>query len=284
VQGDYLKALLKFLLRISIIMGNRTLPAVVKLHKDALRVLREYDDLQNLGSVEPSLMSFINALYLSPLATQIQNYEYRRHNRRLNAALGFALAIMVVERDAPLAQLSHQISQWGPLFDDMPSTMEILAQVHLQGTAVMTQVFVPSLESFALQIKVLIGFCAIQQQPFETALEILEANIIEVRKEYGKSSLEYLFTGIELVNCHNFLSQEDKREALASRMWSDIFGPPGREITVHSPYQSYLMIIMADSLLGQAKFGIFTRGASISRIPMQRDSRHLPFISTYLLA
>jgi hypothetical protein len=254
VQGGYLKALLKFLLRVSIIMGNRTPPAVVKLHKDALRVLREYDDLQNLGSVEPSRMSLINTLYLSPLVTQIQNYEYRRHNRRLNAALGFALAIKVVERDTPLAQLSHQISQWRPLFDDMPSTMEILTQMHLQGTAVMTQVFAPSLESCALQIKVLIAFCAIQQQSFETALEILEANIIEVRKVYGKSSLEYLFTGIELVKCHNFLSQEDKGEALASRMWSDIFGAPGREITVHSPYQSYLMITMADSLLGQAKF------------------------------
>jgi hypothetical protein len=117
--------------------------------------------------------------------------------------------------------------------------MEILAQVHLQGTAVMTQVFAPSLESFALQIKALIGFCAIQHQSFEAALEILEANIIEVRKEYGKSSLEYIFTSIELVNCHNFLSQEDKGEALTSRMWSDIFGPPGREITVSELFDDY---------------------------------------------
>ena len=41
-----------------------------------------------------------------------------------------------------------------------------------------------------MQIKDLLRFCAMKQQSFTTALEILEDNIVEVRKEYRKSSLE----------------------------------------------------------------------------------------------
>ena len=196
----------------------------------------------------------IDTLYFSPLTTQAQNYEHRKHDRRLNASLGFALAAAAAERDLPLADFSHYISQWGPLTDDIPSTMEILAQAHLQGVSAAMRALGSSLESVSLETRILLGFCAMQQQSFATALDILETNIIEIIKKYGKYSMEYLIAGIELVKCHNFLTQENKGEALARQIWSDFFSSLDNQITIKSPYQIYLIITMADSLIGQTKY------------------------------
>ncbi|PVH81787.1 hypothetical protein DL98DRAFT_530840 [Cadophora sp. DSE1049] len=250
-QTDFLRVFLRFLSRISAILGNHCPSSVLRLHEHFYEHL-----LTAKWSATPSPREELpRHIFFAPAVIQRANLSYQRNKEQSNPDQVLNTSCLLeVYHGAVLEALSSDHLAWAPLVRSKPScTMEILARAILDGVAnnqKLIGIFLPRLHS---QFPVLLGFLAARQQSFELARDMLESSIDQVRNSFGVVSMEYLITGIELVKCYNFLLQEVDGENLAQKLWNEVFHGK-RKIT--SLHQTYLAAVLSDSLIGQAKYDV----------------------------
>jgi hypothetical protein len=98
------------------------------------------------------------------------------------------------------------------------------------------------------------GFAEARKTAFFNAAEILEQLIGDVEITYGKESLELLLVGTALVNCCNATQREVDGEKFGRHVWSNVFGSFMQKSSVGSLQETYLMVAISDSFLGQRKY------------------------------
>lgn len=168
---------------------------------------------------------------------------------RSNAAIGFALGTLPINR---MGVVSNEYSKWTPILPNTPSTMEVLVQSQLLGSIPLDELFSTGSES--LLIRVLMGLSDARKKAFFNAARILEPLIGNVEKVYGKASLELLLIGTTLVNSFNATEREVDGEKLGRYLWSCAFGSFTTSPYTGPKQQTYLMVAISDSFLGQGKY------------------------------
>jgi hypothetical protein len=99
-----------------------------------------------------------------------------------------------------------------------------------------------------------VGFAEARKKAFFNAAEILEQLIGDVEIAYGKESLELLLVGTALVNCCNATEREVDGENFGRYVSSNVFGSFMRKSSVGPLQETYLMVAISDSFLGQRKY------------------------------
>lgn len=168
---------------------------------------------------------------------------------RSNAMIGFALASLPTNR---MGVLLDEYSRWAPILPDKPSTMEVLVQSQLLGAISLVELHSTKLEP--LPMRVLVGFDEARKKAFLNAARILEPLIGDAEKVYGKASLELLLIGTTLVTSLNATGRELDGEKLGHYLWSSAFGSYTMDRFTGPKQQTYLMVALSDSFLGQGKF------------------------------
>lgn len=253
--------LLKFLIRIAVIVGNRAPPNLFELVSQSIHLFREYGEASNGASQEDleyillsrSIAEILMDTNQLPLAAERLHSLSHNDSMRANAAIGFALAYLPPDQ---MPSASKKSLMWTPVLPDTPSTMEVLVQSQLFGAAMLAKLSGIRWESLSLTTRVLVGFSEARKRAFFNAAEILEQLIGDVETTYGSASLELLLIGTTLVNCCNATERERDGERIGRYIWSNMFGSFKPNSSVGPAQQTYLMVAISDSFLGQRKYSV----------------------------
>ncbi|RFU34089.1 hypothetical protein B7463_g2245, partial [Scytalidium lignicola] len=258
LKRQWLILLLKLLLRLSWVMKRKTPPNFPSLIFKGIEILRglgtealaeaSYFDLgasivkiQNLNETQPWV------------AAEDLNALGHSESKRSNASIGFALASLPSSWMTFDNQSYWSFMQWSPLSKTAPSTMEILAQAVLAGASSFIQVPGIMWPALSLESKVLIGFCEAARGSPQKGYEILEDLIEEVKVSYGSDSMEFLLSGITLVNCCN-KAYEVRAEEMGRAIFQSIYGSHDLPVRIDVPQQTYFLMVVADTFLGQGNY------------------------------
>ena len=256
---EFLFMLISFFIRVSVLLVSRTPPNLLQLISESIELFRDH---VNVG--KDAAQEDLDYLLLSKLIAEIlmdrdqvsmaaERLDSLSHNgsKRANAAIGFALGTLPTSR---MGVISNEYSKWTPILLDTPSTMEVLVQSQLFGTISLEQLSIISLEDLSLPMRVRMGFNEARKKAFFNAAGILKPLIGEVEKAYGKASLELLLVGTALVNSFNATEREVDGENLGRYVWSNVFGLFTTSRPAGPVQQTYLMVAISDSFLGQGKY------------------------------
>jgi hypothetical protein len=261
-EGYYMLTILKFLLRLTLLLKKRTPPNIFTLISQGLGILgksemdevllRDIEYLRLLKSITDILSTSEKHPHISAHCLRALDHS---GSMRSSAAIGFALGSLSPRWLVSANQSEkNELLNWRPISLTAPSTMEILAYSQLLGAISLRDLPNFTWTTLSLDTKVLIAFCEAKKKAFVNAAEILDRNINEAEDQYGPKSLELLLIGIVLVNCWNAIRREVDGEKLGRRIWSNMFGDLNVDTTVEVTHQVYLMVAISDSFLGQGKF------------------------------
>lgn len=249
--------LITFFIRVSVLLASRTPPNLLELVSQSTELFQDYvkmgmdasqDDLNYLVLLKLIADILIGKDQL-PIAARRLHTLSHNGSMRSNAAIGFALGTLSTNQ---IGVVSNEYSKWAPILPKTPSTMEVLAQSQLLGVIQPEDLFSTRLES--VLIRVLTGLSEARKKAFFNATSILEPLIGNVERVYGKASLELLLIGITLVNSFNATKREADGETLGRHLWSCAFGSFTTSFSTGPKQQTYLMVAISDSFLGQGKY------------------------------
>jgi hypothetical protein len=251
--------LLKFFTRISVLLGNSTPPNLFELISQSMDLFRDYVEVEKDTFQEDLeylllLRSIAEVLFDKHLlATAAERLHSLSHggSMRANSAIGFALGSIPPSQ---IASAPKEFLKWTPLLPDRPSTMEVLVQSELFGAISLRELSGIRWEDLNLSTRVLVGFAEARKKAFSNAAGILEHLIGDVEITYGKESLELLLVGTVLVNCCNATQREVDGEMFGRFVWSNVFGSFMQKSSVGFLQETYLMVAISDSFLGQRKY------------------------------
>lgn len=258
-KSEVLFILITFFIRVSVLFASRTTPNLLQLISQSTELFRDYvkfgkdafqEDLDYLILSKSIAEILIDKDQLLMAAGRLHSLSHNG-SMRANAAIGFALGALPTNR---MGVVSNEYSKWTPILPDTPSTMEILVQSQLLGATSLEDLSRTGLEDFSLPTKVLMGLAEAKKKAFFNATRILEPLIGEVEKVYGKVSLELLLIGTTLVNSFNAIEREVDGEKLGRYFWLSAFGSFTTRRSTGPKQQTYLMVAISDSFLGQGKY------------------------------
>ncbi|CZR52914.1 uncharacterized protein PAC_02791 [Phialocephala subalpina] len=257
-KSDVLFMLITFFIRVSVLLASRTPPNLLQLISQSIELFRDYVKVGKDTSQEDLDYLLLSKLIAEILIgkDQLPMAAGRLHSlshsgsMRANAAIGFALGIL----PSRMGVVSNEYSKWTPILPDTPSTMEVLVQSQLLGTIFLEELSSTGLEDLSLPTRVLMGFAEARKKAFFNAARILEPLIGDVEKAYGKASLELLLIGTALVNSFNATEREIDGEKLGRYFWSSAFGLFTTSRPAGPAQQTYLIVAISDSFLGQGKY------------------------------
>jgi hypothetical protein len=250
---------LKFLIRISVLLASRTPPNLFQLISQSIDLFRDYvkvekdtsqEDLEYLLLLKSIAEILIDKNRLATAAERLHGLSHGG-SMRANSAIGFALGSVPPSQ---IASAPKDSLKWTALLPDRPSTMEVLVQSQLYGAISLRELSGIRWEDLNLSTRVLVGFAEARKKAFFNAAEILEQLIGDVEIAYGKESLELLLVGTALVNCCNATEREVDGEKFGRYVRSNVFGSFMRHSSVGSLQETYLMVAISDSFLGQRKY------------------------------
>ncbi|OBT83137.1 hypothetical protein VE02_07230 [Pseudogymnoascus sp. 03VT05] len=251
-KRQYLISLLKFLLRLSLVLEKRTPPNFKSLICGGICLLRT-SELETAGDVSylellQSIICILSTNYNQPWAARKELMALKTNSsKRSNAAIGFAFASL------PLSWAKSKTEmQWLP--NEAPSTIEVIAYALLAGVSSAETISTPSLQTLSLESRVLVAFCEAKRKSFSPAYLLLRESFAELTNSYGRSSMEYLLAGTALVSCCNEGFGGHAAEIIANSVFPSLYGPDGVPVKVEFPQQTFPMVAIADCLLGQSKF------------------------------
>ncbi|CZR63156.1 uncharacterized protein PAC_13053 [Phialocephala subalpina] len=249
----YLSLLLRFLIRLSVILGTRTphnFPILISEGLTWLRSLQygteseqEVQYIEILGAIS----NILNSRESLPHHMVLELQSLSCHgSKRSNAAIGLALGHL------NLSSLSRAVGSsgqaWSPLSLEGPSAMEVLAQVSISGRVSLVQFTTLNLEAQSLDTKVLIAFLEAKNKNFENAYQILSGTIEQIETNYGEHAMESIIIGTAMINCANATDREEAGERHGQHLLSGLSGN-----NKAGSQQICLMMSMADSFLGLSK-------------------------------
>lgn len=258
-KSDVLFILITFFIRVSVLLASRTPPNLLQLISQSTELFRDYvkvgkdtyqEDLDYLLLSKLIAEILIDKDQLPLAAGRLHSLDHSG-SMRANAAIGFALGALPTSR---IGLVSNEYSKWTPILPDTPSTMEILVQSQLFGTIPLEELSSTGLEYLSLSTRVLMGFAEARKKAFFNTARILEPLIGDVERAYGKASLELLLIGTALVNSFNATEREIDGEKLGRYFWSGAFGLFATSRPAGPTQQTYLMVAISDSFLGQGKY------------------------------
>ena len=253
---------LKFLLRLKLLLKRRTPQNIVTLISRGFELINEFP-IEELSSPDREYLRLLNTItdilstaeeHPHTLARDLRALDHTG-SMRSNAAIGFALGSL-----SPCWMVSASKSEknavltWRPISPNFPSTMEVLAQTQLLGARSLTESPNLTWGALSLEIRVLIAFSEAKKKSFANTAEVLDQSLKGIDAQYGAKSLEYLLVAIVLLNSWNSTGREVYAERLGRLVWSNLFGPFHIHAIVEFTEQTYLMVAMADSFLGQGKY------------------------------
>ncbi|KAG4439732.1 hypothetical protein IFR05_004810 [Cadophora sp. M221] len=196
---------------------------------------------------------------------KLQELRSTLQDQKSNAILGFAMANY--NYDLPEGRELSPIKE--PKGDVKLTSLETLAITKLNGSKLVIDATKVYWGELPHAVKTLVGYQAVHDKAFEVGQEVLESCIDETRNIFGKTSVEALITGTQLMICYNSLALESKAIILAESLAgcicartsqgpSNSLGAPA--IDSFSPIQSMmevnLAVIIADSLIGLGKYDL----------------------------
>jgi hypothetical protein len=258
-KSEVLFMLITFFIRVSVLLASRTPPNLLQLISQSTELFRDYVQVRKDASQEDLDYLLLSKLIAEILIDKDQlpmaagRLHSLSHNgsMRANAAIGFALGTLPTNR---MGMVSNEYSKWTPILPDTPSTMEVLVQSQLLGAISLEELSSTGLEDFSLPTRILMGFAEARKKAFCNAARILEPLIGDVEKVYGKTSLELLLIGTTLVNSFNATEREVDGEKLGRYFWSSAFESFTTSRSTGPKQQTYLMVAISDSFLGQGKY------------------------------
>lgn len=251
--------LLKFLIRISVLLASRTPPNLFQPISQSIDLFRDYvkveqdsfqEDLEYLLLLRSIAEILIDKHLLATAAERLHSLSHGG-SMRANSAIGFALGSIPPSH---IASAPKESLKWTPLLPDRPSTMEVLVQSQLFGAISLRELSDIRWEDLRLSTRVLMGFAEARKKAFFDAAEILEQLISDVQIAYGKESLELLLVGTTLVNCCNATQREVDGEMFGHYVSSNVFGSSMLRSSIGPLQETYLMVAISDSFLGQRKY------------------------------
>ncbi|OBT68579.1 hypothetical protein VE03_01775 [Pseudogymnoascus sp. 23342-1-I1] len=256
-KSEVLFMLITFFIRVSVLLASRTPPNLLQLISQSIELFRDYikvgmdasqEDLDYLLLSKLIADILIDKDQLPMVAGRLHSLSHNS-SMRSNAAIGFALGTLPTNW---IRVVSNEYSKWTPILPDTPSTMEVLVQSQLLGTISLAGLSSTGLES--LPTRVLMGFAEAKKKAFFNATKILEPLIRDVEKVYGKASLEFLLVGTTLINSFNATEREVDGEKFGRYFWLSTFGSFTTRPSTGPKQQTYLMVAISDSFLGQGKY------------------------------
>jgi len=253
---------LKFLLRLKLLLKRRTPQNVFTLISRGFELIDEFP-IEELSSSDSEYLCLLNAItdilstaeeHPHTSARDLRALDYSG-SMRSNAAIGFALGSLPPCWMVSASQTEKNASlSWRPISQKSPSTMEVLAQIQLLGASPLTEL--PNLRwgALSLETRVLIAFSEAKKKSFANTADILDQSLNEIDAQYGVKSLEYLLVVVVLLNTWNVIGKEVDGVRLGLVVWPYLFGPFHIHAIAKFTEQTYLMVAMADSFLGQGKY------------------------------
>ena len=251
--------LLKFLIRISVLLASKTPPNLLQLISQSIDLFRDYvnlgpdnfqEDLDYILLLRSIAEILIDKHLQSTAAERLHNLSHGG-SMRANSAIGFALGSIPPSH---IASAPKESLRWTPLLPDRPSTMEILVQSQLFGAISLRELSGARWDNLRLSTRVLVGFAEARKKAFFEAVEVLEPLINDVQIAYGRESLELLLVGTTLVNCYNATQREVDGEMVGNYVSSNVFWSLMPRSCIGPLQETYLMVAISDSFLGRGKY------------------------------
>jgi hypothetical protein len=176
---------------------------------------------------------------------------------RNNATIGSALSILssteneqVVESSKILTSaIAKEASRWRPLSQESVSTMEYLAANGLGIIPPLSSIGKPV--SNTVNTIALSGLLLARSRRYDDAVKILDKALKAVQSHYGITSMQYSIVVAEMANCYNMLRDESQAEKWARTALDARQSSPE---LLDRPDQFYLLLALADSLIGRGKY------------------------------
>ncbi|KAL5328743.1 hypothetical protein ACEPPN_002247 [Leptodophora sp. 'Broadleaf-Isolate-01'] len=262
-------SLASFVIRICEVLKEHSPPSLRRLLLDIQDLLQaEHTAVANRNSASLQLsisiisMTVWNRLEDGECLEKLQELRSTLQDQKSNAILSFAMANYI--QDLPEGrELSPLRALGGIKF----TSLETLASAKLNGAKFVIDATKAYWGKLPLAVKTLVGYQAVHDKAFEVGQNVLEGCIDETRKVFGKTSVETLITGTQLMICYNSLALEAKAVVLADSLAGCICArksegqsnsPGAPAIDGFSPIQSMrgenLAVIIADSLIGLANY------------------------------
>lgn len=209
------------------------------------------------------------SLYLARAINFEQIERLNNHGiKHLNGIIGLGLAAIIKGETSSHYHNYDGRMDWHPLIvSNVPSTIEILAQVELYGANSLAKLSCVIYDDLPLTTRVLIAFSEAKLKSFGNAQDMLASVLNEVERTYGYSSMEACLVGTTLVNCFNRCYQEGLAEGLANSIYKRVTGQLKTaaiaqdfvlRLSAKSPQctnsELAMVVALADSLLGQGKY------------------------------